>query len=173
MSHSLSRRQALVLGLVVLTALALAGYGVARIADKQGYWADTTEVSVGFPEAHDITPGTPVRVRGVEAGQVVAVDYPDHDGPGAEVGVRLQLQSRYAGRLYADATAAIHSSGVFGSKVIAVNPGNPASGPLVSGRPTRSALSQELSVFRRRTADRCRMHQFAVVGPQDADFGLA
>src|SRR4029077_7117307 len=45
--------------------------------------------------------------------------------------------------------------------------------PLVSGWPTRSALPQELSVFRRRTADRCRMHQFAVVAPQDTDFGFA
>lgn len=134
MSQSLSRRQAVVLGLVVLAALVLGGYGVARIADRQGLWADTTEIAVGFPEAHDLTPGTPVRVRGVDAGQVVAVEYPDHDSPGAEVTVRMKLHSRYAGRLYADATAAVHSSGVFGAKVISINPGNPATGPLAGGR---------------------------------------
>lgn len=134
MSQSLSRRQAAVLGLVVLAALVLGGYGVARIADRQGLWADTTEIAVGFPEAHDLTPGTPVRVRGVEAGQVVGVEYPDHDGPGAEVTIRMKLHSRYAGRLYADATAAVHSSGVFGAKVISINPGNPATGPLAGGR---------------------------------------
>jgi phospholipid/cholesterol/gamma-HCH transport system substrate-binding protein len=134
MSHSLTRRQAALLGLVVVAALALGSYGVARIADKQGLWADTSEVAVGFPEAHDITAGTPVRIRGVEAGQVVAIDYPDTDGPGAEVTVRMKLQSKYAARLYADASAAVHSSGVFGSKVIAVNPGSPAAGPLTCGR---------------------------------------
>lgn len=134
MSQSLSRRQAALLGGVVLAALALGAYGVARVADKQGLWADTADVSVGFPEAHDVTPGTPVRIRGVDAGQVVAVEYPDHDGPDALVTVRIKLQSRYAGRLYADATAQIHSSGVFGSKVIAVQPGNPATGPLADGR---------------------------------------
>jgi ABC-type transporter Mla subunit MlaD len=72
-TQSLSRAQAVVLGLVVVAALALGGYGVARVADKQGLWADTVELTAGFPEAHDITPGTPVRVRGVDAGQVVAV----------------------------------------------------------------------------------------------------
>lgn len=134
MSHSLSRGQAVLLGFVVVAALVAGGYGVARIADKQGFWAETTEVTVGLAEAHDVAPGTPVRIRGVDAGQVVAVEYPDHDGPGAEVTVRMELQSRFASRLYADATARVHSAGVFGSKVIAIQPGDPAQGPLASGR---------------------------------------
>lgn len=134
MSHTLSRSQAVVLGLMVLAALLLGGYGVARIADKQGLWAESFEVTAGFPEAHDITPGTPVRIRGVDAGQVVAVEYPDHDGPGAEVTVRMKLDAKFAHRLYADAAAQIHGSGVFGSKVIAVSPGSPDKGPLAAGR---------------------------------------
>jgi len=133
-SQSLTRRQSILLGLAVLAALLFGGYGLARIADKQGYWSDSVEVAVGFPDAHDIAPGTPVRIRGVEAGQVVGVDYPDTDGPGAEVTVRMKLDAKYAPRLYADATAEVHSAGVFGAKVIAVNPGTPAAGKLASGR---------------------------------------
>jgi phospholipid/cholesterol/gamma-HCH transport system substrate-binding protein len=133
-SQSLSRWQAALLGLVVLAALGLGGYGVARIADRQGFWADTFEVTVGFPEAHDVTPGTPVRIRGVEAGTVVAIDYPPDDRPGTEVTLRLELNAKYAGRLYADASARIVSSGLLGSKVVAVSPGSPESGPLASGR---------------------------------------
>ena len=133
-SHSLSRVQAIVLGLVVVAAIVLGGYGIARIADKQGFWAETTEVTVGFAESHDVTPGTPVRIRGVDAGQVVAVEYPDHDGPSAEVTVRMRLESRFASRLYADASAQVHSSGVFGAKVIAIHPGEPAKGLLEAGR---------------------------------------
>jgi len=134
MSHALTRRQSVLLGSAVIAALLLGGYGLARIADKQGLWSDSTEVTVGFAEAHDLAPGTPVRIRGVEAGQVVAVEYPDHDDPGAEVTVRMKLDSKYAARLYADATATIHGSGVFGAKVIAIQPGTPAAGPLASGR---------------------------------------
>jgi ABC-type transporter Mla subunit MlaD len=133
-SQSLSRLQAAALGLVVVAAVTLGGYGVVRIADKQGAWADTIEVSAGFSEAHDITPGTPVRLRGVDAGQVVAVEYPDHDGPGAEVTVRMRLQAKYASRLYADASAQVHGTGMLGSKVIAVQPGDPKKGVLADGR---------------------------------------
>jgi ABC-type transporter Mla subunit MlaD len=46
----------------------------------------------------------------------------------------MELESRFASRLYADASAQVHSSGVFGAKVIAINPGNPDRGPLESGR---------------------------------------
>ena len=134
MSHSLSRRQSAVLGLVVVIALALGGYGIARIADKQGFWANTVEITATFPEAHDITPGTPVRIRGVDAGQVVAVEYPDHDGSGAEVTVRMRLQAKFAGRVYADASAQIHGSGLLGSKVISIQPGDPKTGALAGGR---------------------------------------
>jgi outer membrane protein OmpA-like peptidoglycan-associated protein len=130
----LSRWQAVVLGLVVVAALGLSGYGIARIANKQGLWADTVELTAGFPEAHDITPGTPVRIRGVDAGQVVAVEYPDHDGPGAEVTVRMRLQAKYASRVYGDASAQIHGSGLLGSKVISLQPGDPKTGAIVNGR---------------------------------------
>lgn len=134
MSQSLSRYQAVVLGLVVVGALALGGFGLARIADRQGLWSESIEVVAGFPEAHDVAPGTPVRIRGVDAGQVVAVEYPDRDGPGAEVTVRMRFDQRYADRIFADATAEIHGSGLLGGKVIAVNPGTPERGRLASAR---------------------------------------
>ncbi|MCI0701759.1 MAG: MlaD family protein [Planctomycetia bacterium] len=134
MSQSLSRGQSVALGLVVVVALVLGGYGVARIADKQGFWTDTTEVTAGFPEAHDISPGTPVRIRGVDAGQVIAVEYPDHDGPDAEVTVRMKIQAKFASRIYADASAQIHDTGLLGSKVISIQPGDPKRGALVDGR---------------------------------------
>ena len=134
MSQSLSRWQAVVLGLVVLAAVGLGGVGVARIAEKQGLWGDTFDVTVGFPEAHDVTPGTPVRVRGVEAGKVVSVEYPADDTPGSTVTLRLEMNAKYKSRLYADATAQIVNSGLLGSKVIAVSPGTPDKGPLADGR---------------------------------------
>ena len=134
MSHSLSRWQTIGLGLVVILALGAGGFGIARIADKQGIWAESIEVEAGFPEANDVSLGTPVRIRGVEAGQVIAIDYPSEDAPGAEVALRLKLQARFAARIYADATVQIQGSGVFGSKVIAINPGTPGSGQMTGNR---------------------------------------
>jgi hypothetical protein len=128
-SHTLSRWQAVVLGLVVLAATAAGGAGLVAVAAKQGLWADTFDLAVGLPEAHDVTPGTPVRVRGVDAGQVVAVEYPATDGPDAAVTVRLRLDAKFRGRLFADATAQVQPTGLLGGKVVNVRPGTPAAGP--------------------------------------------
>lgn len=143
MSQSLARWQAVILGLVVVSAVALGGFGLARIAAKQGLWADTVEVAVGFPEVHDIAAGTPVRIRGVDAGQVVAVEVPDSTDPNAAVTLRLKLDAKYADRLFADATARIQSTGLLGAKVIAIHPGTPAAGPLVGA--IRGTATPELA----------------------------
>lgn len=134
MTESLSRGQAAVLGVVVVAAVAAGAYGLVRVGDRHAFRDGAAELTVGFPEAHDVGPGMPVRVRGVDAGEVVAVEYPDHDGPGAEVTVRLRVKKELAGRLYADAAARVLSGGVFGSKVVAIDPGRPGAGPLADGR---------------------------------------
>ena len=134
MRQSLSRVQSAALGLVVLLAAGLAAVGLAAVAARQGFGGGTVELTVGVPDAGDLTPGTAVRVRGVEAGQVVAIDYPEDDAPGAAVTVRLRVPSRFAPRLYADATASVQPTGLLGGRVVAVSPGTPAAGPLADGR---------------------------------------
>jgi ABC-type transporter Mla subunit MlaD len=143
-SKTLSRGQAVLLGLVVVGIVGLSGYGLSRIAARQGLWGETVDLTVGLPEAHDVTPGTPVRVRGVEAGQVVAVEYPEHDGTDAAVIVRMRVDAKFAGRLYADATAQVHSTGLLGSRVVAISPGSPAAGALADGR-LKSAETPDLA----------------------------
>ena len=134
MTQSLNRVQAIILGLVITIALGLVFTGMAAIGRKQGLWSDTTEITVQFPEVHGITPGTPVRIRGMEVGYVSSIDYPTLDGPLAAVTLRMKVDSKYSSRIYADALAQVHSIGLLGSNVIAIQPGSPTSGPLVEGR---------------------------------------
>jgi len=134
MQQNMTRRQSTILGAAVLLLVLVGTWALFRIGSNQGLWANTTEVTVAFAEPHDITPGTPVRIRGVEAGHVVAIDYPDHDGPDAAVTLRMKIDSKFASRLYGDAFAQIHSTGLLGSKVIAIQPGDPNTGPLANGR---------------------------------------
>ena len=134
MSQSISRWKAILLGLAVVGLIGIAIFTLTRAAGKQGLFAETAEVTVAFPEAHDLAPGTPVRIRGVDAGKVIAIEYPDHDGDGAAVTVRMQIDAKYSGRLYADAYAQIHSTGLLGAKVVSIQPGNPKTGPLADGR---------------------------------------
>lgn len=136
MTSPLSRRQAVLLGLVLLLAVGLLGFGLVAVGGKQGLFTERTVVTVRFREAHDITPGTAVRVRGIDAGTVTAVEYPDADGPGAAVVVRMKIDRKYADRLYADATAQAFAPTPLGAKVIAISPGTPATGPLADGELT-------------------------------------
>ena len=152
MQQTLPRPQALALGATLLVALGLAAFGLSQIGSRQGLFADTFEVCVGFPEVHDIRPGTGVRLRGVEAGQVTAVEYPAGDGPDAAVTVRMSLDSRFRERLFADASAEVHATSLLGAKVIAVSPGSPAAGPFAGG-PLRATVAPDLAQAARKLGD--------------------
>ena len=136
MTSPLTRRQSLLLGLVVLIAVGLLAYGLVLVGGKQGLFADRTEVTVRFREAHDIAPGTAVRVKGLDAGSVSAVEYPDADGPAAGVTVRMKIDRKFADRMFADATAQAFAPTPLGAKVVASDPGHPNAGPLVTGELT-------------------------------------
>ena len=125
MTRTLSRRQSAVLGLVVLACLAVGVWGLFRVTGKSGMWRDGYEVTVVAADAQDVEPGTPVRVRGVEAGRVVVVDYADD-----EVHIRLQLDGKFRDRIYADATAGVQTKGFLGVSVVDIKPGTPGAGPL-------------------------------------------
>lgn len=141
MTNRLSRFQAILLGFVVLATLVIGGAGLVAVAVKQGYGRETFTVSVGLPEAHDIVPGTPVRVRGVEAGQVVEVDFPDGDGP---IRIQMQLDAKFRNKLFADAKAQVQPTGLLGSKVINILPGTSASGPFL-GESLASAPTPDIA----------------------------
>lgn len=155
MSQSLSRAQAVLLGLVVLAA-ALAGVaGLTQIGQRQGLFGSAFELSVGFPEVNDLRPGTPVRLRGLDVGQVVALDYPEADSPGAVVTLRLRLDARFRERVYADASAQVQSTGLLSGKVVAILPGTPESGPLTTGQLRAAAAPDFAAITAKvdRTAD--------------------
>ena len=76
MSHSLSRLQAVTLGVVFLAGMLLAGTGLYAVGNRQWLWNDTFHVRAGFPEIYGVEVGTRVRVRGVEAGEVESVEAP-------------------------------------------------------------------------------------------------
>jgi phospholipid/cholesterol/gamma-HCH transport system substrate-binding protein len=132
-SRTLSRTQAILLGLVTLLILGAGVWGLYQIGKKQGMFNETFEVSVLAEDAQEVEPGTLVRIRGMEAGRVVSVDFADQGSEHHQVRFRLQLDQRFQDRLFADATAQIHTKGLLGTSVVSINPGKPSSGPLSAG----------------------------------------
>lgn len=125
MTRQLNRVQSAVLGLVVLLCIAAGAWGMVRVGAKSSSLRDGFEVTIIAPDAHDVEKGTPVRVRGIEAGQVIGVE-----DDGTNVRIRVRLDGKYRDRLHADATAAVASRGLMGVSVVDVRPGSSSAGPL-------------------------------------------
>src|SRR5262249_16956894 len=122
MSRSLSRWQAILLGIVILLGLALTGTGLFAVGSRQWLWSDTFHVRAGFRQVRGIEVGTRVRIQGIEAGEVVAVEPPAT--PGSDVLVRLRLDGKLRHLIRTDATVQIVSEGMIGGKVVEIHPGS-------------------------------------------------
>src|SRR5213593_3398856 len=79
-SRSLSRLQLILLGAVVLTGLVLATVGLFAVGSRQWFWNDAFHVRTGFHEIRGVEVGTRVRIQGIDAGEVEAIDAPGTPG---------------------------------------------------------------------------------------------
>ncbi len=126
MSHSLSGMRALLLGLVVVGGLALAGGGLFLIGGRGWYGSGAFHVRASFREVRGVEVGTRVRLKGMDAGEVVEVVPPARmEDP---VVLRLLIKGDYRGLLRPDAVVRITSDGLVGGKVLEIQPGAAASG---------------------------------------------
>src|SRR5207302_4630189 len=110
MSRSLTSLQAMLLGLVVIVGLGLAGLGIFAVGNGQWLWSDTFHVTVGFAQVRGVEPSTEVRVQGVKAGLVEAVETPTV--PGDSVVLRLKLAGHLRNLIRSDASVQIVSEGM-------------------------------------------------------------
>lgn len=124
MSRSLSPLQSLVLGLVVLAGLGLGAAGLFAVGGRYWPWNPTFHLRAGFARIHGVEAGTRVRVQGMDAGEVEAVQLPER--PGGDVVLRLRLKGALRNLVRGDASAQIVSEGMVGGKVIEVDPGTAA-----------------------------------------------
>jgi phospholipid/cholesterol/gamma-HCH transport system substrate-binding protein len=134
------------MGLVVVGVLGGLFVGLFAVGSRYAPWNDTFDVRVGFKQVRGVETGTPVRVQGVIAGEVVAVDPPA--APGGNVMLTLRLDHnrlRSRNLLRADASAQIVSEGMVGGKAIEIDPGTAAAAPLGSGAEIASVPSMELT----------------------------
>jgi phospholipid/cholesterol/gamma-HCH transport system substrate-binding protein len=142
-SRSLSRLQAVLLAAVVLTVVALAVTGLFALGSRHWPWNDTFDLRVGFPQVRGVQVGTRVRVQGVDAGEVVDVKPPAK--PGENVTLTLRLAGKWRNLMRADASAQIVSESMVGGKIIDIDPGTDAAGPLAGDKPIAARPTVELA----------------------------
>src|ERR1700722_4119122 len=103
-----------------MTGLSLAAGGLFLIGGRGWYGADAFHVRAGFHEIRGVEVGTRVRLKGMDAGEVVAVLPPEKlDAP---VVLRLKLKGEYRRLIHPDAVVCIESDGLVGGKVLEIKP---------------------------------------------------
>jgi len=146
-SRPLSRWQAVLLGVVVVSAGGLGAAGLFLVGSRSWFAGDSFHVRSGFKAIQGIELGTRVRVQGMDAGEVVAIEPPAT--PGSDVVLRMRIDGKMRSLLRDDATVQIVSEGLIGGKVIEINPGSDRGEPVrdnavLASRPTTD-LTEVLS----------------------------
>jgi phospholipid/cholesterol/gamma-HCH transport system substrate-binding protein len=142
-SRSLSRWQAVLLGLVVLLGLGLGGVGLFLVGSRTWFAGDSFHVRSGFRAIQGVELGTRVRVQGIDAGEVVAIEPPAT--PGSDVVLKMRIDGKMRALLRSDATVQIVSEGLIGGKVIEVHPGSTGAPPVQDEAVLASRPTTELS----------------------------
>jgi phospholipid/cholesterol/gamma-HCH transport system substrate-binding protein len=117
--------QAIILAVVVLGGLALGTAGLFAIGSR--HWlGDAFHVRAGFRDVGGVEVGTRVRVQGLDAGEVEAIEAPA--APSGQVVLRLRLGGKFRHLVTADAVVEIAGESLLSGKVVRVLPGSPSAG---------------------------------------------
>ena len=155
MRRELERWRVLANAGFVLAILALGGFGIVAVASRQWRMQKTFPVLADFATIGGLEVGHRVRVQGMDAGVVEAIEPPT--APGRPVRVVFRVDERLRPLVRSDAAARIVTEGVVGSKVVEIVPGRPdapplaASGVIAAERPIELAdlLEQATASLRR------------------------
>jgi len=131
MRREMTRWRALANAGFVLAVLTLAAYGIHQVNRRDWGWQPTFRARAGFATIGGVEVGAKVRVQGIDAGMVEAIEPPAR--PGGPVVLRFRIDERLHGLVRSDATARVAQQGVVGVKSVEILPGKPDAPPLADG----------------------------------------
>jgi hypothetical protein len=138
-SRTLTTFQAILLGTLTLTGVALIAATIFAVASRTWFWNDALHVRAGFANVQGVEVGTKVRLRGLDAGEVEALEAPASTG--ALIELRLRINGKYKHLVRKNATVQIVSVGMLGGKAVEIDPGTESTevveeGALLASNPT-------------------------------------
>jgi phospholipid/cholesterol/gamma-HCH transport system substrate-binding protein len=146
-SRSLSHLQALILGLVVVVGTVLAGSGLFAVGSRGWYGKNSLNIRSGFTEVRGVEVGTRVRIQGIDAGEVTALEPPAK--PGDPVVLCLRLRGEFRHLVRTTSRVQIVNEGLIGGKVVEIRPGRKddsgSDEPVSEGGMLQSVASRDLS----------------------------
>jgi len=131
------------MGLFVAGGLVLFGAGMFLIGDRRQAFGRHMEYYSEFTNLAGVSNGAKVRVGGMDAGEVVAINVPD--SPSSRFRVRWRISERLRGLVRTDSLVTIETEGVVGGTYLAVRPGTSRAVPAPARATIPSKEPVELS----------------------------
>jgi phospholipid/cholesterol/gamma-HCH transport system substrate-binding protein len=130
-------------GLFVAGGLLLFGAGMFLIGDRRQAFGRHMEYYSEFINLAGLSNGAKVRVGGMDAGEVLAINVPD--SPSSRFRVRWRIGEKLGGLVRTDSMVTIETEGVVGGTYLAVRPGSKRAHPAAALATIPSTEPVELS----------------------------
>lgn len=154
-------------GAFVLLGLGMLGVVVFVLGSKQDLFASQYVLYAEFGDVGGLQAGAPIRLSGVDVGQVGEISFPEKPGE-KSLRVRLQIRENVRDRIREDSKAAISTQGVLGDKYIAITLGTEGE-PLPTGAMLPSEAPTDYTAIVD-TAGRTMEHMESIAGKFDELF---
>jgi phospholipid/cholesterol/gamma-HCH transport system substrate-binding protein len=111
-------------GIFVIAGLALTMVAIFLIGNTSQLWKSKVDYRTTFQDVAGLKPGAPVRMGGLDVGQVTSVGHGSNPKD-PRIFVGLALDKKEAPRIHIDTTARVGNKGLLGDKMIDLSIGSP------------------------------------------------
>ncbi len=119
----MARSRDLKVGLFVLVGLFLMGLVIFLVGEERNLFDPSVEFKTSFQDVQGLKPGAPVRMGGIDVGQVSRVGYDPKNSADSTVYVSFWIKKGEAERIKVDTKAKIANKGLLGDKMVELVPG--------------------------------------------------
>jgi phospholipid/cholesterol/gamma-HCH transport system substrate-binding protein len=116
-------------GLFVIAGLVLMGLGVFLIGNTRQLWEPKMNYRTAFNDVAGLKPGAPVRMGGLDVGQVTGLHH-GSDPKDGRIFVSLAVEKKESLRIRTDSVAHVGNKGLLGDKMIELGLGSPDALPI-------------------------------------------
>lgn len=139
----MTRMRAALVGAFVIVGLLLFGGGLFLIGDRRLLFAKQFELNSTFGKITGLRSGTPVRLAGLDAGEVLEIQVPS--SPSGRFVIRMRLREDLRQLVRTDSVAAIQTDGIVGNAFIQISVGTEAAPVVAPGDTLRGRDPVELA----------------------------
>ena len=119
-------------GIFVIVGLALVMLSIFLIGTTKQLWEPKVDFKTAFQDVAGLKPGAPVRMGGLDIGQVTGVDHGSNSND-ARIYVKLSIDKKEAPHIHVDSVASVTNKGLLGDRMIEISSGTPETPVLAPG----------------------------------------